>query len=335
VSWLGVAIGGAGLLAALVLWTLVSSWRINRRWPPLGDRVEVAPGAGLQLCCTGSGPPVLLIHGAASNQRELRAAFEGHLGGLTVISVDRPGFGWSDRPDGCAAIGRQARLIGLALDRLACGPVVVAGHSWGSAVGLRLALDRPDLVRGMVCLAPASHPWPGGTGLANRIGATPVIGHLLAWTLPSLLGPLLANTGIARAFAPGPLMTGYGDLIGTPLHFRPGSFRANCQDMAAANRELAAQAPRYRTLAALPLAVISGAGDLIVSNMVHAKQLVRDLPNAISHRIDGAGHMPHWKDPALCATVIRQFAVGAAAAPQGQTQEQAQNQARAQAPAAK
>jgi pimeloyl-ACP methyl ester carboxylesterase len=306
---------GGGLAGALVLWSVMASARISRRWPPLGQRIEVAPGVGLQLHRTGSGPPVLLIHGAASNQRELREAFEGHLDGLTVISLDRPGFGWSDRPAGSAAIGAQARLIGLALDQLGSGPVVVAGHSWGSAVGLRLALDRPDLVRGLVCLAPASHPWPGGTGLANRLGALPGIGHLLAWTLPCLLGPLLADAGIGRAFAPGPLLADYGARIGTPLHFRPASFRANCQDMAAANRELAAQAPRYPQLGALPVAVISGAGDLIVSNMVHAKQLVRDLPQAISLRIEAAGHMPHWKDPAACAAIIRQFTAQPEAGP--------------------
>ena len=202
-----------------------------------------------------------------------------------------------------------SRLLGFLRDQLIAftlgtGPVVVAGHSWGSAVGLRLALDRPDLVKGLVLIAPASHPWPGGTALVNRLGAMPVIGPVLAFFLPPLLGPLLAPSGIARAFAPGPTLAGYGDRIGTPLHFRPASFVHNCQDMAFGNAELAGQCPRYPGLT-VPAAIISGAGDLIVSNQIHAKQLARDLPHASSLRVENGGHMPHWVDPAAVAAAIR------------------------------
>lgn len=306
-----------GFAAVLAVWAgavLLQLRAIARRYPPLGRKVIVEPGTGLQVLEEGDGPPVLLIHGAASNLRELPSALRGHLGGLRMIAVDRPGFGWSDR--GAAGkswqLGEQARLIGLLLDRLGTGPVVVAGHSWGSAVGLRLALDRPDLVKGLVLIAPASHPWPGGTALVNRLGAMPVIGPLLAFFLPPLLGPLLAPSGIARAFAPGPTLDGYGEMIGTPLHFRPRSFVHNCEDMAFGNAELAAQSPRYRSLT-IPAAVISGAGDLIVSNAIHARQLAQELPQVDTLRIDMAGHMPHWLAPMAVSRFIRQFAVDPAA----------------------
>lgn len=300
-----------GFAAVLAVWAgavLLQLRAIARRYPPLGRKVIVEPGTGLQVLEEGDGPPVLLIHGAASNLRELPSALKGHLDGLRMIAVDRPGFGWSDR--GAAGkgwqLGEQARLIGLLLDRLGTGPVVVAGHSWGSAVGLRLALDRPDLVKGLVLIAPASHPWPGGTAVVNRLGAMPVIGPLLAFLLPPLLGPVLAPPGIARAFAPGPPLAGYGEQIGTPLHFRPASFLHNCEDMAFGNAELAAQCPHYPGLA-LPAAIISGAGDLIVSNQIHAKQLARDLPQASSLRVENGGHMPHWVDPAAVSRFIRLF----------------------------
>lgn len=300
VSWL------IAILAVWVAAVLVQLRRIARRYPPLGRKVDVEPGTGLQVLEDGAGPPVLLIHGAASNLRELPSALRGQLQGLRTIAVDRPGFGWSDR--GVAGkgwqLGEQARLIGQLLDRLETGPVVVAGHSWGSAVGLRLALDRPDLVKGLVLIAPASHPWPGGTALVNRLGTMPVIGPLLAFFLPPLIGPLLAPSGIARAFAPGPPLAGYGAQIGTPLHFRPASFVHNCEDMAFGNAELAAQCPRYPSLS-VPTAIISGAGDLIVSNQIHAKQLCRDLPHASSLRVENGGHMPHWVDPAAVAAAIR------------------------------
>jgi pimeloyl-ACP methyl ester carboxylesterase len=199
----------------------------------------------------------------------------------------------------------QAAVMAEVIERQFPGKRVVAvGHSWGCAVALRLALDRPDLVDGLVLLAPASHPWGGQTALTNRLAVLPVLGPVLCWLLPPLFGPLLAPTGIARGFAPGPVRPAdYGDRIGTPLYFRPGSFAANAEDMVAADGELAGQVLRYRDLT-VPVSVIAGQGDVIVSNRIHAKGLAADLPHATTHTVPAAGHMPHWVDPDLVQAEI-------------------------------
>jgi pimeloyl-ACP methyl ester carboxylesterase len=298
------------MLLALILvccagYTLYSTAKIQARWPRQG-RLLLAGGVKAHVVEQGSGDHiVLLLHGAASNARELLAAFEGRLEGSRLIAPDRPGLGYSERPKNSHELGVQASFIADILDHYGNKPVVCVGHSWGSAVILRLALDRPDLVKALVLLAPASHPWATRPNWLNKLAVIPVLGDLLIWTGPATLGPLMLDAGIARGFAPGPTNPqDYAQRIGTPLFFRPHSYRANAQDMEAASFELAKQSPRYATLAC-PVTAVSGQGDLIVYNGIHAAGLARDIPQASAYRVPKAGHMPHWVDPDLVSAIIK------------------------------
>jgi pimeloyl-ACP methyl ester carboxylesterase len=300
------------ILVALLVWAWIASAAIDRRFPADGQMLEltggpvhVRTGNLANGGVAGGATPVLLLHGAASNGRELPAALGHRLDRLAWIAPDRPGLGHSRRRKDSQTLAVQAITMAEVAGHLVPGArMIVVGHSWGSAVALRLALDRPDLVAGLILLAPASHPWGGATGLINRLAVIPVLGFVLSWLLPPALGPMIAPSGIARGFWPGPVQPAdYGERIGTALFFRPGSFRANAADMVAADRELAGQAGRYRGLT-LPVSVISGQGDVIVSNQIHARQLAIDLPHAVCHRVANAGHMPHWVDPDLVSAEI-------------------------------
>ena len=289
-----------------------STRRIQARWPQKGRLIQTQGVVahvieGGPACKQHQGAPVLLLHGAASNARELVAALDGRLDGLTFIAPDRPGLGYSGMPKNSHQLGVQAAFIADILRQTATEPVVAVGHSWGSGVILRLALDFPETVKALVLIAPASHPWQQKPNIINKLANFPVLGDLLVWTLPALVGPYLMPTGIARGFAPGPVEPAdYANIIGTPLFFRPTSFKANAADMEAGSREMGLQAPRYPSLK-LPVTVISGQGDVIVYNAIHAAGLARDIPHASCFRVTGAGHMPHWVDPNLVENVIRAY----------------------------
>jgi pimeloyl-ACP methyl ester carboxylesterase len=300
------------LVAAGIAYTLYATARIQARWPRHG-RLVMAGGVTAHVAEQGSGDiDVLVLHGAASNARELMAAFGDHLAGVRLIAPDRPGLGYSARPRDAHELGVQGAFVADILDQYGGKPIVCVGHSWGSAVLLRLALDRPDLVKALVLIAPASHPWQTKPNWLNRLAVIPVLGDLLIWTAPAALGPVMMEAGVARGFAPGPTKpTDYATIIGTPLFFRPHSYRANAEDMEAASGELALQASRYKDLK-IPVSVISGQGDRIVYNGIHAAGLARDIPHATSYRVPGAGHMPHWVDPDLVATIIKAHVEGIA-----------------------
>ncbi|GBF58288.1 2-(acetamidomethylene)succinate hydrolase [Candidatus Phycosocius bacilliformis] len=306
------------LLAALCLFMALSIMLrlalIQRSWPPIG-RFVTARGVKAHVIEHGSGPEVLMVHGAASNARELISALGHKLDGLRLIAPDRPGLGYSERPPKAQNLGEQAAFLADILRQSASGPVVAVGHSWGAGVILRLALDHPELVKALVLLAPASHPWKQTRNWLNSLAVIPVLGDILAWTLPPLLGPKLAPKGIARGFAPGPVEPAdYGERIGTPLYFRPKSYQANAADMVVGSAQMAAQAGRYRSLK-LPVSIVSGQGDIIVFNSIHAAGLARDLPHAQSYRVAMAGHMPHWVDPDLVVEIIRAYATDRVPAP--------------------
>ncbi len=102
-------------------------------------RVRHRPGA--------AAPAFVLLHGLDSSARTwdlvaARLAAAGH----PAYAVDLRGHGESDRPESgydtataAADVAEVCRVLGLT-------GTVVAGHSWGAHVALRLAAERPSLV---------------------------------------------------------------------------------------------------------------------------------------------------------------------------------------------
>jgi hypothetical protein len=105
----------AVILGGLAAFTEIGIRRIERATPPAGRFVEVA-GGRLHLLELGltDAPPVVLLHGASGNLRDMKLALGDRLARrYRVILIDRPGHGWSDRPDlrGDASPARQAALV--------------------------------------------------------------------------------------------------------------------------------------------------------------------------------------------------------------------------------
>ncbi len=109
---------------------------------------------------SGEGPPLVLLHGGASDHREWRAQIEGLADAFTVIAWDAPGCGGSfDPPDGFGMEAYAAVLEGF-LTLIEIAPAHVLGLSWGSTLALSLYERRPQLVRSLL-LASAYAGWRG------------------------------------------------------------------------------------------------------------------------------------------------------------------------------
>jgi pimeloyl-ACP methyl ester carboxylesterase len=100
----------------LVACLLASSPRLARRdrtqHPPAGRFVDVTAGACMSRTRPAKrAPPIVLLHGASGNLQDMRLTLGERLAARhRVILIDRPGHGWSGRPDGDdAASARQAR----------------------------------------------------------------------------------------------------------------------------------------------------------------------------------------------------------------------------------
>ena len=128
------------------------------------DRLEVG-GLSLHVAEMGAGPPLLLLHGFPEFWWSWRKVMPALAESFRVIAPDLRGFNLSDKPEGAAAEtydldSLSGDVVGL-LDSLGLHePVAVLGHDWGGIVAYRLAMRRPERVRGLIQLnAPHPNAW--------------------------------------------------------------------------------------------------------------------------------------------------------------------------------
>jgi len=117
--------------------------------------VVVAPAETMHVeAWTGTGRPVAVIpglFGAAFTFRKVLPLLVAR--GFRPIVIEPLGTGFSSRPPKADySLTAQAHRMAAVLDSLGSGPVLVLAHSLGAAMAFRLAVDRPDLVRGIVSL---------------------------------------------------------------------------------------------------------------------------------------------------------------------------------------
>lgn len=114
---------------------------------PVAERVNLH----LRHWLGGRGRPFLLVHGLASNARLWDEVAEVLVGaGHPVYAVDLRGHGDSDVPaDGYDNATVVADLVEFAAVVVLDG-FIVAGHSWGGNLAVRLAAQFPQLVAGLV-----------------------------------------------------------------------------------------------------------------------------------------------------------------------------------------
>ncbi len=126
--------------------------------------VPAEDGAQIHVRLGGAGPAVLLIpESPGSGAAVTRLARELIDAGHAVAVPDLIGAGATTYPDDLAAdLDAQARLAATVLDGLGWPGSVLVGDGAGTAVALRLAAARPDLVRGLAILA-APYGGPAAT----------------------------------------------------------------------------------------------------------------------------------------------------------------------------
>ncbi|HEU0316620.1 MAG TPA: alpha/beta fold hydrolase, partial [Solirubrobacteraceae bacterium] len=148
---------------------------------------------GLALEESGTGDPLVLVHGLATTRLIWRRVVPLLDRRRRVVRIDVPGFGESP------PVGRGFDLRAVA-ERVAGGlaaarveaPFDLAGHSMGGAVALVLAAERPDAVRRLVLVAPAGlRPIPRLAAAAFGASGAPLIALRRA-------GAPLTDTGWGR-----------------------------------------------------------------------------------------------------------------------------------------
>ncbi len=270
-------------------------------YPPVGQILDI-DGTRVHAWVKGSGPDLVLIHGAGGNLREFTFAMADQLATrYRVIAFDRPGHGWTDRLPGYGGLGstkgespkEQAALLQKAATRLDVQNPVVVGHSFGGAVALAWGLNQPDQTAAIVTLGGVSNPWPGDLDRLYKVTGSALGGATVVPLITALAPETRIETAVASIFEPQEPPEGYIDHIGTELSLRREALRANGQQVRSLRPHIVEMEQEYPTRLTMPIEIVHGTADDTVPINIHAEVFVTQVPSARLTRLPDVGHMPH------------------------------------------
>lgn len=296
-------------MTALIALLLVAAvqWRAGQReaaaeeaYPPSGHLIDIGT-TKVHAVVMGQGPDLVLIHGASGSVRDYTFGFAQRMAEThRVILLDRPGLGWSERPPGYGGAFNnraesptvQAQILQQAADKIGVINPIVMGSSYGGAVALAWALERPSQTAALVLVAAASNPWPSELDLLYRLNASLVGSALVIPMITAFTPKRIIDQTVESIFAPQPMPPGYLEHFGDGMTLRRSTMRANAQQVNTLLPHVIVMSQRYGSLP-MPVEIVHGDADTIVPLHIHSEPLSRQIPGAKLTVLPGIGHMPH------------------------------------------
>lgn len=294
------------LVAALVLFTARTARRVEAALPPIGRFVDVG-GARIHYVEQGQGPALLLIHGLGGHARHFTHSVVERLArDYRVVVMDRPGSGHSTRARGASAGPlSQARTVAEFIRTLGLDRPLLVGHSLGGAVALAVALEHPELVRGLALVSPLTHVEEAPPAVFSRLAiGSPLLRWLVAWTIATPAAILRRREALDALFGPDKVPHDYGIAGGGLLGLRPRGFYTASTDLVAIGEDMPALVERYDNLR-VPVGILYGTGDRILDHGVHGEGMRERIAGCRVELIEG-GHMIPLTAPDRVAAFIRE-----------------------------
>jgi len=257
--------------------------------------VEVVRAQDLEVAYdrVGDGPPLVFVHGAASDARMWQPQLAALADEFTVVAWDEPGAGRSADVPADFRLADYAACLAALIEALDLGPAHVAGLSWGGTVALELYRLRSELVATLI-LADTYAGWKGSLPEAEvqvRVAGLRRMLAAPAYAFDPTLPGLFAGdppAALARRFA------------AMAADVRPASMGIALELMAEA--DLCEVLPRIT----VPTLLIWGEHDAR-SPLVVAHQFDAAIPHAELVVIPGAGHVSNLERPEQFNAAVRAF----------------------------
>lgn len=299
------------LFALIAMFIAAVQWRASAReaaataaYPPQGRVIDV-DGTPVHVLTQGSGPDLVLLHGASGNVRDWTFGFTDRLSDrYRVIMFDRPGLGWTGRLAGKSGAwngasespSEQAALLQKAAAIIGIERPVVLGHSFGGSVAMAWALNQPHDTAAVVMVGAVSNPWPGELGWTYTVNGSAWGGALVVPVLTAFVPQSYIDGSVESIFAPQPAPEGYAAHVGAGLVLRRESLRANAQQVNGLYPHIVKLSKKYESLE-MPFEIVHGDADTIVPLSVHSEPLSQQVPRANLTVLKGIGHMPQHVAP--------------------------------------
>ncbi len=165
----------------------------------VGSDVIATPCGPIEYAVAGTGPPVLVVHGAGGGFDQGLLMAE-HLveRGYRVIAVSRFGYLSTPLPDDASAEA-QADAHACLLDALGLDRVAVLGASAGAPSSLLFAIRHPERLSALVLLVPATWlPVSRGAGTDVPRGLPMIFDTALKWDFPLWAASKIARRPLIR-----------------------------------------------------------------------------------------------------------------------------------------
>lgn len=259
--------------------------------------VALSTGVSLPYVEQGdpTGIPVIFLHGITDSWQSFAPVLPLLPPHIHAFALTQRGHGDADRPASGYHPRDFAADVAAFLDARGLETAVIAGHSMGSTVALRFALDYPERTRALVLM-----------GAFARYATNPVITQYLDECVFQLVDPI--DRSIAREFqestlaAPiaADLLTTYIDeSLKVPARVWRDAFAGLLTDE---------HADRLEDVQA-PALLVWGDQDAFVPKM-DQYQLLAAIPDSRLKVYEGVGHALHWEEPQRFATDVVDFLAG-------------------------
>ena len=258
-------------------------------------RIEVG-GLTIAYRQAGSGPTLVLLHGAFEDSRVWIRQMEDLSDEFTVIALDAPGFGASDDPPPTWTTADYGNHLADVLDALGLDRPTLVGQSFGTVYALALCRQRPQAVGALVLIS-AYAGWAGSLSAeeterrlqqTERDLTAPVEQTIEKWR-PTLLTPT----------APPDVV----ELVATMMRdFRPTGIRPAVTALGAVDlRDVLATIT-------VPTLLIYGDADVRSPADVVGRDMHARIPGSTLVVIPDAPHMINLEQPEALRAAIRRFA---------------------------
>ncbi|MGW2013629.1 alpha/beta fold hydrolase [Streptomyces sp. NPDC001927] len=241
----------------------------------------------------GDGPPVVFLHGAASDARLWRPQLDALADAFTVVAWDEPGAGRSADLPTSYGLPDYAHCLAAVVESLRLGPAHIAGLSWGGTLALEFYRRHPDLVKTLV-LADTYAGWKGSLPAREVRARVEGARRMLAVprdefdpTLPGLFAG-------ERPAAYVPLLDAMDAAV------RPDTLRAQLLLMAETDQR------DLLPTVAVPTLLLWGERD-VRSPLAVARQFQESIPGAELVVFPGTGHVSNLERPEEFNRAVRGF----------------------------
>jgi non-heme chloroperoxidase len=242
-----------------------------------------------------SGIPVVMLHGWSDSWRSFEGVLPHLPASIRALAVTLRGHADTTGAHSHTISDMSADVTAF-LDAVGVGAAVIAGHSMGSIVAERVAIDHPERVAGLVLMG--ARPTFDRPNLHELYGA---VAELTDPVDPVFIREFQEST-IARSVAPGLI-----DMAVSESQKLTADAWRELMD-GVLRVDFSAELPSI----AAPTLVIAGEYD-DVAPLGDAGELAALIPGARLAIYDDAGHAMHWEDPARVAADMAAFARDSAA----------------------